>query len=70
MKFLIGMVLGFGLWFVLWYIVPSWIFDYSSWHYEGDKLVIDSFFGAIGKVVGLFALPIMGGFAVKNSGDF
>lgn len=70
MRFLVGMFFGFLLWCFVWFVIPDGILPFGSWHYEGDQIVIDDFFGSIGKVIGFFALPIIGGIAAKNENNF
>ena len=67
MKTFIGAVLGLAAWYVLWFIVPPGFFMFGEpFHYEGNAIVIDDFFGLIGMVVGFFVLPIIGAQVAKG----
>lgn len=63
-----GMLFGFGLWYLVWYVIPEGFLPFASWHYEGNQLVVDDLLGSIGKVIGFFAMPIIGG-VVATSED-
>lgn len=62
-----GAVAGLVLWWVLWYpLVAIGVFP-DAWHHENGEIVIDDLWLAIGKVVGLPAIPVALGLVARKT---
>lgn len=60
--FLVGGTLGYVVWLVIWSPLMVFYSGYPEpWEFQGGSLVINDFFGALGKIIGFFVLPIAGG---------
>jgi hypothetical protein len=59
--FVLGAAAGLVLWWIIWGPLLVWFSGYPEpWEIIDGTLVINDFFGAVGKVVSLFALPLLG----------
>ena len=63
-RLIAGLVGGFVLWWILFYPL-TWIGLFPEpWEFQDGSLVINDIFGALGKAIGLLALPLVGAYTL------
>lgn len=63
-RLIVGFAGGLVVWWALFYPLTWMGLFPEPWEFEEGSLVINDVFGALGKVVGLLALPLIGAYTL------